>query len=681
MMNRRLGDRQGVALILVIGMLALMMVMGVTFSIFMRTERLSAGHFRAGVQSRELLQAALARALSDIETSVGNTVYPPWDILQSAGAGDTNTAALSGSISNWIPWAVLAATNPTPRWIDAPNGVGRYSYLVLNSSGLIDANYAGGGTRGSGTNVSEIQLSALPEVGSAANATTLAANRPYATMQELGVKAGGALIGLPTNLIVYSAFPTNYSGGTDLGLVDLSGGVADLQGRKADIIAGLNRSGITIPSDQSFIYSNLLYYVDPSPVPMVQDDLGTPLTKAVPMINEIHVTNSVIMVGSKCTTLVTVEIEWFYPFVKPSPYSFNIVCDVEISGVPPTLGPYVPPSIVSQSKPSGYSGQTGTYYEKVSFSSAVAPPVTFTTNDTVQLAVKIGAKVLRNADIVDSVPYPYGSANYFAITGLVMTLPTTLSGGVNGYECVDPRFNWDTKSSGGQWIPYVPVQNPNGTIKNPNWITGKLFPNIYQGMYVAGASLQNVGELSYLLRGAKPSDKWSSIRIYTNISVDRVLDNFVIQTSSNRHGLVNVNSRSADVLGTVFSGIKKEAYPGAGGAVVTPAQEVSLAAALMNQNLTPISRMSDYATNTSLMGIIDPGETLTPFQAQSVIRESAGLLHFRQNYFTVLLYAQPSKSVNNTSGLRAVAEVWRDPLVNSQGTHSRFVRSFKILSN
>jgi type II secretory pathway component PulK len=39
-------SRQGIALIMVVGMLALMMVMAVAFAIFMRTERATASSFR-----------------------------------------------------------------------------------------------------------------------------------------------------------------------------------------------------------------------------------------------------------------------------------------------------------------------------------------------------------------------------------------------------------------------------------------------------------------------------------------------------------------------------------------------------------------------------------------------------------------------------------------------------------
>jgi len=689
--HHRAGDRRGVALILVIGMLALMMVLGVTFSIFMRSERNAAGNFRDAVQKRELLQVALARAIDAIETSIGNAVYPSWGILQSAGSTDVNSSALSGSVSNWIPWSVLEATNVAPKWCACPAGTSgiRYSYLVLNCSGLLDANFAGGGSRGSGTNVGEIQTAALSEVGNVANAAALAANRPYETLQELGVKTGATLSGLPKNLVIYSNFPTNYSGGADLGLVELSGNVAVLEGRKTEITNALNNSGITLAADQLFIFSNLLYYVDQSSDPMTPDDLGSPLTKSVPMINEVRLTNFVTMVvGGKCSTFVQVDVEWFYPFVKGSAEKFIIVCDVEISGVTPTKAIYVPPSIVSVSKDSGFNTagpftQVGPCYDKVQFSISMAP-VSFTSNDTVQLSYKIGAKVMRGGTIVDATPYPYTSANYFSTTGSVITLPMSLSGGVKGFECIDPRFNWNTSTVGGQWVPYTPL-NANGTIKSQNWITGQLHKNKYFGMYVAGGPLQNVGELSYLLRGGKPSDKWNSIKVFTTNSVDRVLDYFVIATSTNRRGLVNINTRSSEVLASVFSGLKLEAFPGQSSIVavneVVPDQARDLAVALMKQTQSPVNRMSDYGTNVVLQSIVNPTGILTPFQTESVLRESAGLLHFRQNYFIVLLYANKLKSLNNSAEWTAVAEIWRDPLANAQGIHPCFVRSFKILNN
>ena len=691
--SKRLGERKGVALILVIGMLALMMILGVTFSIFMRSERAAAGNFRSDVQNRELLNVALARAIDGIEGSVGNTMFPSWDVCQSVG-GSVNAEALQGnSISNWIPWSVLAATNPSPQWVDVGTQGGQVSWLVLNCSGLLDVNYAGGGSRASGTNVSEIQLASLPEIGTATNASALVASRPYATIQELGVKAGASLSGLPQNLVTYSMFPTNYTGGADLGLVDLSGDVADPL-RKVAIIASLQK-GMTGAgaSDPNFIYKGLLYYVDPSPMPLNVDDLGTPLSKSVPMINEVSVTNYGQIVGGNYRTFCEVDVEWFYPFVKQSSNAFNIVCDVQVDGGA-TAAKYVPASKPAWSK-TAYPSAIGPgplVYGPVKFL-WFSNPTSYSTGDTVKLSFKVGVKVALApgaANIVDSVPYPYLPASYFSMNGSAFSVAgASMSGGIQGYECMDARFNWNTQGGGSpaQWMPYTPVLNPIGTMGTINYYTKKKCATSLDlmAMYLAGQPLQDVGELAYLMRtGTQPNNGLVPlVNVFTNSTsaIDRVLDYFYMsQVSTNRRGFVNVNSRSPDVLKSVFAGLPKEAYPGAGGTLVSLVEASNLATALMAVNQTPISRMSDYGANTAFFSIIDsPPGSLTPFQQQAVLRESAGLFHYRQNYFIILLYARSGKGVGN--GVSAVAEIWRDPVANAQGQHPWFLRQFKILNN
>ncbi len=696
-MNRKrcqvCGNREGVALILVIGMLALMTVMGVTFAIFMRTERAAANNFRADIQNRELLQVAMGRALDALEGNVGNAMYPPFDVLQSTGTGGTNQCAMTGSVTNWIPSSVLAGTTVLPQWINAPSQVGgQYSWVVLNCSGLLDVNYAGGGDRASGTNVSEIQLSALSEVGNAGNSALLAANRPYETMQELNVKVASALAGPSKSLVTFSKFPTNYHGGADLGLVDISGDFNALRnaGRRADIINALTRSGIV---EASFVYSNLLCYVDPSVLPLNSDDLGSPLTKAVPMINEIKMTmTNRIVAGTppKCMTLVNVDVELYFPFVKASPVQpYKVAADISVSGVN-TFPQYVP--TVKAPNIQTFSGIPALPYQVANFTIA-APSTPYTTNDPIQLIVKVGAQVTQGGIPVDSAPYPYVIGSYFTVTGREMRVAVNPNGGVCGFESYDPRFNWDTQSAAQQWSYYPNALLVAGTVSSPNMImtvytnARKAYVNGYADMYVAGEPLHNVGELSYLLRGSQKIDKWSTVKLFndqrTQVPVDRVADNFMVQVSTNRRGLVNVNSRSPDVLRSVFAGLPLEKYPGAGGVPVSLAQADSLAAALMNQSQVPISLMSNYATNAALMDIVDPSGALTPFQRQAVLRESADLFHYRQNYFMILLYSQGAKSINPNvfNGLRAMAEVWRDPVANTQGQHPVYVRSFKILDN
>ena len=694
--TRICGDRAGVALILVIGMLALMMVMGVTFAIFMRSERTAAGNFRADVQNRELLQVALGRALDAIEGNVGNTVYPSWDILQSTGSGGTNQNALAGSVTNWIPASVIAGTNVMPQWVSIPSQAGQYSWVVLNCSGLLDVNNAGGGDRASGTNVSEIQLSALSEVGTPANVAMLAASRPYETLQELGIKAGAAISGSPQNLVTYSNFPTNYTGGADLALVDLSGDITKPE-RQASIIAALQK-GMTGAgaTDPNFIYKGLLYYVDPSPLPLNTDDLGTPLSKSVPMINEVSVTNYGRIVNGNYQTYCEVDVEWFYPFVKQTAKTFNIVCDIQVDRG--TTDPkYVPASKTdwsksAQSVSASPTGPGPCIYGPVKFL-WFSPPSPFSTGDTVKLSFKIGVKVTLapgTANIVDSVPYPYTSDKYFTMNGSAFNIANSaMSGGVQGFECMDSRFNWNTQGGGSppQWMPYTAPLNTVGTMGGINYYTKtKCAASLdLMAMYLAGEPLHNVGELAFLMRTATQPNRGlvPLVNVFTNsaTAVDRVLDYFYIsQVSTNRRGFANVNSRSPDVLKSVFTGLLKEAYPGAGGTPVSTVEASRLATALMAASQTPISRMSDYGTNTAFFSIIDnPSGSLTPFQQQAVLRESADLFHYRQNLFVILLYGRSSASAG--SGIRAVAEIWRDPVANSQGCHPWFLRQFKQFSN
>jgi len=74
-------QRQGIALIIVLGMLAVMMVLGVAFVTAMRTERVAAGNFMEVMKARHLVYTALARAMDDIEEDMAynsTPLYPEW---------------------------------------------------------------------------------------------------------------------------------------------------------------------------------------------------------------------------------------------------------------------------------------------------------------------------------------------------------------------------------------------------------------------------------------------------------------------------------------------------------------------------------------------------------------------------------------------------------------------------
>jgi len=696
-------NRQGVALIIVIGMLALMVILGVTFSIYMRTERVAAGSFKSGVVSRQLIPVALNWALAAINDDLGNKPYPRWYYLESPGStvvpGVTNASTMA-----WIPRAALGPNqNPAPRWIDIAGVDGRVAYLVVNCSGLLDANVSGanGIARSIGTNVNEIQLSACPDV---ADVAKLVADRPYETVQELA-KLGtnsGALNQCVSNFVCFSSFPSGYPGGTNISLVDLSGDENALMGRHTDIVNGLIASGIA--ADQAeFVFTNLLDYVDADNIPRA---LGSACTEAVPMFNEVYAKNLYSFDQfTNLTMTLRLRIESYYPFVKPSANSYWMEYNIDFGRAGSTPASFPLPESVSNNINIQYT--SGDDY-KVPVIPNIKLSITNYANcivfgNKVQLKVKVSLKMHENGaagDVVDAAPYPSTSTLDLDLPEVTVPAPpavgavsTTVEGDM---ECTDPRFNWNT----AQWVAR-PDTNTLGTINvgAAKWLTARDTDG-YGGMYVANRSLGSVSELTYLLRGQSSNTTeyyWNTIRLFdwlspnkTFHSADRVLDYFMVGTNTLMKGFVNPNSGATNVLTAVFKDMPINSYPDESPVtLLTSAQAETLAAFWADTNQNPwrcnFANLSDIGHATNVFGYLPVG--LTPFQKESFFRNTAGLFNTRQQYFKILLFAQaakvvplmPDKSV--LSDMRAIAEVWRDPLPNAEGIHPCVVRMVTPLNN
>ena len=694
--------RSGVALILVIGMLALMVVLGVTFSIYMRTERVAAGSFKSSVVARQLISVALNRALDAINSDLGNKPYPTWNVLESLGITLIPDVTNINSMA-WIPRAALGSNQtPTPRWIDVPGVDGRVGYLVVNCSGLLDANISGsnGVTRSIGTNVNEIQISVCPDV---ANVAPLVAGRPYETIQELGVTGlvSGALNQPVSNFVCYSYFPAGYPGGTNISFVDLSGDENALMGRHANIVNGFIACGFTNKGQAEFIFTNLLDYVDADCIPR---DLGSACTESVPMFNEVQVKGECWFnaTGTFEIKKGRVSIEWFYPFVGPSPINtYKIECTVNFQATPAA---FPVPANVNTFIDAGFGPNMTFSCPSVNFALPSFDCRAFT-GQVVTLTAKVNLKMHESRDagqVVDAVPYP---APTFDLN-LPITIPlipiTVTNTVVVDAECVDPRFNWDVSPGAKQWS----VKNGYfGTLGLMNSNTLTVLTRDTEGhsdMYVADRPLVSATELTYLLRGqtfSSPDERWNTIRLFdwlspngNSHSLDRVLDYFIVG-ATNATGFVNPNSRMADVLTAVFEGMPMNRYPGEPAATVrlplNHADAVNVASFWVNTNLNlsygNFTRLSDIGHATNVFAYL-PG-SLTPFQQESFFRYTTGLFNPRQQYFKILLFAQTAKTVpllpdkSVLADVRAIAEVWRDPLPNAEGIHPCVVRMVHLLNN
>ncbi len=161
---------------MVLGMLAVLMLLAVSFSVVMRIERAGTTNLRNALTSRQALMTALTYAAQAIDESVGEKVVADWEngLIASSGTG-SYTEELIGSGSRPDNSAMLVtaesakfltpsqealARNANARWglitsgmaASKPSGsslsqdttVGRYAFVVLDATGYLDMNIAGG---------------------------------------------------------------------------------------------------------------------------------------------------------------------------------------------------------------------------------------------------------------------------------------------------------------------------------------------------------------------------------------------------------------------------------------------------------------------------------------------------------------------------------------------------------
>ena len=161
-MNRRHGS----ALLVVLGALAFILVSGVSFVAWMRMERLPSAVLRRSTADRHLLQAALARAVSEVDASIGDDPWPgltrgcwegrvfmPGESAEAAAAPvPASRVAETASCLNlealgYLPAPLVNDVRLRQRltWSAklrdfGEQGAGRYAYVAVNVSDFLDVN-------------------------------------------------------------------------------------------------------------------------------------------------------------------------------------------------------------------------------------------------------------------------------------------------------------------------------------------------------------------------------------------------------------------------------------------------------------------------------------------------------------------------------------------------------------
>jgi hypothetical protein len=210
---------EGAALIICLGLLSVMTILSVAFAISMRIERMAARNFADTVRAKQLIHVALVRAFQDINETMRDPaknptptpmplVYPDWGSLSRGDKAELDVMwsydpatppsyanILNGEAMSFVPGdrgdpmdLKLQADSAEPMWITNDIRRGKVSYVVVNTSGLIDVNQTSGSNRLYSTHINEIDISDTPEfIGSSLD--TFTSDRElhvrYETVDEL----------------------------------------------------------------------------------------------------------------------------------------------------------------------------------------------------------------------------------------------------------------------------------------------------------------------------------------------------------------------------------------------------------------------------------------------------------------------------------------------------------------
>lgn len=185
-------NRQGSALLIVLGFLSFMVVSAVAFAIYMRAERMPSSALRRSVATRHLVKAALAEAISRVDDAVRNDPFPGFCATNTNGEvadtgkfyyfrkgsggeqavdvwegrvfmppdpqggtinGQTRSAPISETVSpltleglGYLPPALvndvrfLSRSSWAASWQPLPFDSGRFAYCAVNVSDYLDVN-------------------------------------------------------------------------------------------------------------------------------------------------------------------------------------------------------------------------------------------------------------------------------------------------------------------------------------------------------------------------------------------------------------------------------------------------------------------------------------------------------------------------------------------------------------
>jgi len=667
-------NRRGIALVIVLSLMAALMILAVSFAVSMRTEHKAAKMSGTQIQAIQMCYYGLAQALEHIESDarsstwwpatagpsappIGGSIppgwyYPGWSnhCLHSGMRPDAK-----GDIATWFPddrairfvpqalfgpsGTVHTLNNETNRIVcpgrtvrfvdvDAPtaNGrtVGRYAYIVVDCSGMVDvngnheleANRGRTQPRGLGTNVCEIAFTnALEPVLRTTGATNIhnarvgyggyrhqrfgrvesledlrtiayggfadLNNAPFRTFSDPGPNSSNN-VNYPRILTTYTRYPQG-NGFLGASQFDLSGTAAEIGANSGALVSHL-QGRLGMSSDRATWFTrNLIDYLDTDFVPGGINGGVSPTgpnadsicTEPVPMLSRLDFRT---YYTSPSNLVVESYVETFFPFLFSSnaaaipQLTFNF--KYELVG-----GTFTPGSAsVSSNVPSKDSWVRTT-------------PGASPDQLTAHFSFPFGARGWTNAH--RSLGSTHSMPTGLRITELSLTLPggntvvdrirppidftaseilppsnLTPEKYMVRYDVVDPRINWILRGANAHWkttTAFGPTVSRIGNL--PQRLTNAVpFEKGEWVMYAGNDNkLWSLGELGYLLHDSlRP---WRTVSFFCETQNDtndyiNVWEHFTLNPKRTRYGLVNVSSRITNALATAFHGCPFDAAPG-----------------------------------------------------------------------------------------------------------------------
>lgn len=153
-------EKRGSALLIVLGFLAFIVVSGVSFAIYMRSERLSSSNYHRTVVVRQLLKAGLAHAIEEVDRYVGDApfaglggnsnTYNYWPLRVYTPKGNVSPRATTPVLPleglAYLPPALVnevrvqSRLTSTAGWQMLNYDAGRYAFVAVNVSDFFDCN-------------------------------------------------------------------------------------------------------------------------------------------------------------------------------------------------------------------------------------------------------------------------------------------------------------------------------------------------------------------------------------------------------------------------------------------------------------------------------------------------------------------------------------------------------------